>query len=65
MKSDIEKLKEEVKENVYNAMQSLQQIDLRTNVSNLEYMLAALYSLRDAYHLLDEKEGADNASAPE
>lgn len=65
MKSDIEKLKEEVKEHVYNAMQSLQQIDLRTNVSNLEYMLAALYSLRDAYNLLDEKEGADNASAPE
>lgn len=65
MKSDIEKLKEEVKEHVYNAMQILQQIDLRTNVSNLEYMLAALYSLRDAYNILDTKEGADNASAPE
>ncbi len=65
MKSDIEKLKEEVKENVYNAMQSLQQIDLRTNYSNLEYMLAALYSLRDAYNLLDEKEGAEDPAAPE
>lgn len=65
MGNNIEELKDAVKGNVFSAMQSLQQIDLRTNVSNLEYMLAALYSLRDAYNLLDEKEGADNASAPE
>ena len=65
MESDIKKLKEDVKGHVYNAMESLQQIDLRANVSNLEYMLAALYSLRDAYHILDTKEGADDASAPE
>ena len=61
----MDNLKESAKEDIYNAMENLQQIEFRATAANCEYMLAALYGLRDLYKKFDTEEGAGNVPAAE